>query len=159
MTAPATAPRTRVLGAVLAAAALVAAAGCGADASTASGPRIKVSGAFVRMPASPAVTAGYLTIRNDGDRADRLTAVSTPAAKMVQIHRMTKTDHGMTMRRMKYLRIPAHKTVRLKPGAIHLMIMHPHGLRAGHPVRLTLTFATSGKVTTTAKTTKPGATG
>ena len=151
-----TAPRT--LAAALAAVALASAAGCGADASTASGPRIKVSGAYVRMPASPDVTGGYLTIRNDGDRADRLTAVSTPAAKMTQIHRTTKTDHGMTMRRMKTLPVPAHKTVRLAPGGIHLMLMHPHGLRTGHQVRLTLTFATSGKVTTTAKTAAPGAT-
>lgn len=157
MTAP-----IRVLGAapaaLLAAAALASAAGCGADASTASGPRIKVSGAYVRMPASPDVTAGYLTIRNDGDRTDRLTSVRTPAAKTVQMHRMANTDHGMTMRRMKSVPVPAHRTVRLAPGGIHLMLMHPHGLHAGHRVRLTLTFATSGKVTTSAGTTKPGAT-
>lgn len=132
----------------------VTTAACGPAAA----PHITVSNATVRVPASPDVTAGYLAIRNDGDKADRLVAVTTTVARQVQIHRMVGTDHGMTMRRMTELPIPAHHTVRLDPGRIHLMLIRPHGLRPGHIIRLSLRFATSGTITTTALVDGAGAT-
>lgn len=145
--------RRAALPAVLA---LAASTACG---TTAAAPRIVVSNASIRLPAGPDVTAGYLAVRNDGDRADRLVQVTAPAARQVQIHRTVDTGHGTTMRRVPSLPIPAHDTVRLNPGGVHLMLMRPHGLRAGKITRLTLRFATAGTITTTALVVGPGGTG
>lgn len=49
-------------------------------------------------------------------------------------------------------------SARLAPDGMHLMLLHPHGLRDRRQVRLMFTFATSGRVTTTAWTAAPGAT-
>jgi len=120
------------------------------------GPRIKLSDAYLRMPATSDVTAGYLTIRNDGDTADKLVKAGTPVADEVQVHRMSESGGEMTMKRVRDLPVPAHRTVRLTPGKLHLMLMKPHDLHQGHTVKLTLTFAKAGTHTTAAQVVPPG---
>jgi hypothetical protein len=142
--------------AAVALAALTLTAAC---ATAPPAPDIKISDAYVRMPSSPDVTAAYLAVRNNGTAADRLTRVTTADAQEVQIHRMANGGHGMTMRRVSALPIPAHHTTRLTPGGIHLMLIRPRGLHPGHALRLTFTFATSGRITVTAWVSGPGATG
>lgn len=98
-------------------------------------------------PKGAEVGAGYLTIKNDGAAADRLTAVITDFAT-VQVHEMKMSKSVMQMREVAGgLEIPAHKTVALAPNGFHLMFTQlKHPLVKGQTVKATLTFAHAGQV-------------
>ena len=49
-------------------------------------------------PPNAPTAGGYLTITNTGDEADRLVVVSSPGAKIGEIHEMKVEDGVMTMR-------------------------------------------------------------
>lgn len=79
-----------------------------------------------------------------------LVGVATPAAKASEIHTMSMDNGVMRMRAIPSLSLPAGKTVELKPGGYHLMLMELTGpLHDGASVPLTLTFSdAAGKRTT-----------
>ena len=107
---------------------------------------LTVQNAFARAtPKGAQVGAGYLSIRNDGASADRLTGVAVDFAK-AEIHEM-KTNNGvMEMREITAgVEIPAHATVKLAPGGYHLMFVGlKHPLVKGETVKATLTFEHAG---------------
>ena len=92
--------------------------------------------------------AGYLTITNNGSAADTLTAVSTPAAEIGELHIMEVKDGIMTMHPVEGgIPIPAGGTVTLQPGGYHLMFVKlKHDLKQGEELPVTLTFAKAGTV-------------
>jgi copper(I)-binding protein len=100
-------------------------------------------------PGAP-TAAGYLTITNHGNAPDKLTGVSTPAAKAGELHIMKVENGVMTMRPAEGgIEIPAGGTVTLAPGGFHLMFISPkEQLKDGGELPVTLTFATAGKVDT-----------
>ncbi|ATW49422.1 copper chaperone PCu(A)C [Streptomyces peucetius] len=103
--------------AVVAAVALgagLALAGCSAD----SGPELKVSGAFMPQPVDD-MAAGFLTVENDGDGADRLTSVTSTISDDVTIHE-TKNQK---MQEVKSFDIPAGGELDLERGGNHIMFM------------------------------------
>ena len=91
---------------------------------------------------------GYLTVTNNGDAADRLTGVSSPAAGKVEIHNMEMVNDVMTMRPVEGgLEIPAGGSVELKPGGYHIMFMGvSEPFADGSTVPLTLQFERAGEV-------------
>ncbi len=98
-------------------------------------------------PKGSPVGAGYLTIKNDGANADRLTGVTVDFAT-VQVHEMKMTDGVMQMREITGgLAIPAHQSVALAPNGNHLMFVGlKHPLAKGETVKATLTFEHAGQV-------------
>ena len=90
----------------------------------------------------------FMTIANTGTGADRLIGGSTPVAGDVQIHTVDMTDGVMRMRQLPDgLEIPAGRTVMLKPGSFHIMLMGlKHPLKQGEAVPLVLTFENAGPV-------------
>ena len=99
-------------------------------------------------PKGADVGAGYLTIRNDGAFADRLTGISADFAR-VQMHEMKMSNGVMEMReRLDGLEIPAHGAIKFAPGGDHLMFV---GLKSplvkGQTAQATLTFAHAGSTT------------
>ncbi|MEE1754294.1 copper chaperone PCu(A)C [Streptomyces sp. SP18CS02] len=86
--------------------------------SSGSEPELKVSGAFMPQPATD-MAAGFLTIENTGDSADRLTSVTSPLSDDVQIHE-TKDQK---MRQVKSFDIPAGGELNLERGGSHIMFM------------------------------------
>ena len=118
-----------------------------ADAPAVAGD-ITVQSAFARAtPKGAQVGAGYLTIRNDGAAADRLTAVAVDFAK-AELHEMKASNGVRVMREVTGgLAIPAHSTVKLAPGGYHLMFVElKHPLIKGETVKATLTFAHTGSI-------------
>ena len=111
------------------------------------GPRLSVTGAYMRVPASPDVAAVYLTIRNDGGTADTLVSVSTPDAASAQLHAEVGRGGTESMRALSELPVPAHGQAALSAGADHLMLLDPHPVRAGDQVSVVLRFASSGPLT------------
>ena len=72
-------------------------------------------------PGGVNLSAGYLTIVNDSDTADRLTGASSPRAASVDLHEMSMDGPVMRMRMTGSIAIPAHGRVALAPGGTHLM--------------------------------------
>nr|WP_157017485.1 DUF1775 domain-containing protein [Mesorhizobium xinjiangense] len=120
---------------------------------------LEISAAWAKamLPGQPA-GGGYLTITNTGDEPDRLTAVTSPAAGAVEVHKMEVVDDVMTMRPVDGgLEIPAGGTVELKPGGMHLMFMQvAEPFRDGGRVPVTLDFEKAGKVELTLPVTRAG---
>ena len=85
----------------------------------------KASGAFFQITS----TAG-----------GKLASVSSPAAGVVEIHEMSMDGSTMKMRALpKGLDLPAGRTVELKPGGYHVMLMDLKApLKAGESVDLSL---------------------
>lgn len=118
------------------------------DEATAAGP-IDVEAAWMRQPPPGADVAGaYLTIRNDGDEADRLLGGSVAFAERFEVHEMAMDQGMMQMREVEGgLEIPAGGTVELAPGGYHIMMIGLSGApKAGDTVPATLTFERAGDV-------------
>ena len=86
----------------------------------------KASGAFMHITS----TAG-----------GKLVAASSPVAGVVEVHEMAMEGTVMKMRAVPALELPAGKTVELKPGGYHVMLMDlKQQLKTGETVPLTLTI-------------------
>jgi hypothetical protein len=94
-------------------------------------------------------TAAYLTIRNTGDRPDRLIEVTTPVAGHAETHAMVHEGGVMKMRPAGPLEIPPGGELRLAPrGELHIMLMAlKEPLKEGASLPLTLVFESAGEIT------------
>ena len=124
-----------------------------------SGGGIAVTAAWARATPPGAQTgAAYVTVVNHGTADDKLIAVSTPVAKMAQLHTTIDDNGVMKMRPIAAIDVKPGATVALKPGHMHVMLMElAHPLSEGTSFPLTLTFAKAGKIETTVKVAKIGA--
>jgi len=74
-------------------------------------------------------------------QATRLVGASSPVAGVVEVHEMKMEKDVMKMAAIAGLDLPAGKTVELKPGGFHVMLMDLKApLSANSTVQLTLTF-------------------
>jgi len=97
------------------------------------------------VPPSVTDTAVFMRLQNTGDEALRLTAASTPIARMAMPMATTRKQVQGTevlgMKGVDFIEIPPHGDRVLKPGGDHLMLMnlsaHP---RPGENVTVTLDF-------------------
>ncbi len=149
-----------VFGAVLAAAAILAVP---AGASLAAD--ITVGGLTISNPWARASTGGsrpgvaYLTIANRGG-ADSLTRASSPVAGRVELHRIVHDGGRARMGGIGKIPLPKGKTVQLKPGGLHIMLMDlKRRLKKGETFSLSLYFAEAGKVDVTVRIMGAGAMG
>ncbi|WP_242616821.1 copper chaperone PCu(A)C [Rivibacter subsaxonicus] len=75
----------------------------------------------------------------------RVLEARSPAAAMVEIHEMKMDGGVMQMRPVQALELPAGKTVELKPGGYHVMLMGlKQQLKEGDSVPLSLVVETAG---------------
>ena len=72
------------------------------------------------VPAQKA-TGAFMQITSAQDA--RLVEARSPVAGVVEVHEMVMEKEVMKMRAMKGLDLPAGKTVELKPGGYHVMLM------------------------------------
>ncbi|TAN04750.1 MAG: copper chaperone PCu(A)C [Rhizobiaceae bacterium] len=102
-------------------------------------------------PNGAKVAGGYFTIVNHGATPDRLVSATAAIAGKAGIHQMTVKNGVMEMREVKGgLEVPASATVKLKPGAYHLMFMDlKHLPKRGESFSGTLTFEKAGTVNVT----------
>jgi len=127
-------------------AAIAGALALGVTGCAGGGPELKVSDGYVPQPAMADMAGGFLTVKNGGDEADKLTSVSSSLASHVEIHR-TK---GRQMEKVDSLTVPANGELKLGRGGSHLMF---HDLKRkpaeGDKVSLTLHFEKSDPVKVT----------
>ena len=98
-------------------------------------------------PGAP-VSGGYMMIRNNGDKPDRLIAGSAPFAGKVEIHEMAMEGDVMKIRELEDgLEIPPGGMVMLKPGGYHVMFMQmKENLEAGTRQKVRLQFQNAGEI-------------
>ncbi len=127
---------THTLKTLFVAAALAATAFASAFAQT-----IDVKDAWVRtsVPGQKATGAFMKITAREGSR---LVAASSPVAGVTEVHEMKMDGNIMKMRALENgLELPAGKTVELKPGGFHVMLMDLKGpLAKDSTVPLTLVF-------------------
>lgn len=74
-----------------------------------------------------AMSAGYLTLRNNTNNVIRISEVDSPQFGFVEIHETQLEDGVAKMILVQELLIPAKSSISLQPGGKHLMLMRPIG--------------------------------
>lgn len=116
---------------------LIAAAACAAGLAQA---QVSVDEAWVRATVPQQKATGAF-MKLSAAKDSRLVSVSSPAAPVAEIHEMALQDNVMRMRQVPGVELPAGKTVELRPGGYHIMLMDlPRQMQAGETVPLTLVF-------------------
>lgn len=95
-------------------------------------------------------TAGYMTIANTGDSADRLTSARSDAFGTIELHTVEQQDGVMKMLPIEAIEVPAGGTAVLEPGGLHLMLFDAADrLKIGDTFDAVLTFEKAGEVMVT----------
>ena len=112
---------------------------------------VSVGKSWVRATVPGQSVAGaYMDITAKADAA--LVGVASPVAARAELHSMTMDGGVMKMRPLDKLDLPAGKTVNLRPGGYHVMLIDiRRGLKAGERVPLTLTVEDSRGAKSTLK--------
>ncbi len=102
--------------------------------------QVTVADAWVRgTVATQKATGAFMNLTSATDSA--LVSASSPIAGLVEVHEMSMDGGVMRMRAIPQLPLPAGRTVNLKPGGYHVMLMDLKGpLKEGETVPITLTF-------------------
>lgn len=100
-------------------------------------------------PGGAKVAGGYVSLKNNGETADRLVSATAEIAGRTEIHEMAVKDGVMSMRpRPEGVEVPAGAEVALAPGSYHLMFFDlKTPPKQGQSFPGTLTFEKAGTVT------------
>jgi copper(I)-binding protein len=118
-------------------------------AAPARGRSLVVMEAWSR-PTPPGATVGalYFSIANTGNHADRLVALSSPAAKKIELHDSQSVNGVIEMRPLNSLECPPGTTVVAGTGGLHAMLLGlTQPLVPGATFSVTLQFRDAGAVT------------
>ncbi len=89
-------------------------------------PQQKATGAFMQLNAA---------------KDSKLVSASSTLTPVVEVHEMTMQDNVMKMRQIPAVEVPAGKSVELKPGGYHVMLMDlKQQVKEGDTVPLSLVF-------------------
>ena len=115
-----------------------------AQAVLAGDETVRITDAWVREAApTQEVLAAYMRIHNDATDPRRITALSSPEFRSVEMHRTVMQDGLARMVPQPDIVIPAGGEVMLEPGGYHLMLIGPlQPLRAGNRITIRLQFDT-----------------
>jgi copper(I)-binding protein len=102
--------------------------------------QVTVTDPWVRATVSgQQATGAFMRLQSAKDT--RLVSASSPLTPTVEVHEMAVQDNVMKMRQLPALELPAAKTVELKPGGYHVMLMGlKQEVKAGATVPITLVF-------------------
>jgi hypothetical protein len=111
------------------------------NVAASAAPLVQLTDAWIRATVAGQSGSGAF-MKITSPKASRLVAISTPVAGVAQVHEMKMDGNVMTMRALTDgLVLPAGKTVELKSGSFHVMLMDlKQTLVAGSTVPLTLVF-------------------
>jgi len=106
--------------------------------ASAAASELSVRNAWARATAPGQAVAGVF-MDLGAERPMSVVGGTSPASERVELHTMAMQEGVMVMRRVPEIAVPAGKTVQLKPGGLHVMLI---GLKAqlqeGQTVPLTL---------------------
>ncbi len=109
---------------------------------------LRIDHPFARATPPGARSGGvFLTVENTGGVADRLLGLSTPIARMAELHEMTLDGGVMRMRAVPTMEVKPGDKLELKPGGYHAMLSDlKQPLKVGDRFPLTLTFQHAGAI-------------
>lgn len=148
--------RTFTLAALVAAAMLLVAA----PSAHAEG-KLGVYDAWIRQaPPGSTMTAGYATLKNEGDAPIKVLTVQSDAFRQSSVHE-TVVERGVSrMRELPRIDLAPDTTVELKPGGAHLMLSDPrHPILVGDKVHVVFLLADGTRVETYFDVVSPDTTG
>lgn len=121
--------------------------------------RVVAEHAWVRLNApGTQVTGAFMTLRNASDKPVVLTAATSPAARVCELHNHVNEGGVMKMRQIPSIALPGGGEVVLRPGGLHVMLIDLKApLREGETVGLRLAFADGSSKAVEAQVRKPGA--
>lgn len=94
------------------------------------------------------MTGSFMTITNNGEKDVTLVGGASPIAGIVEIHEVID---GMMQPMADGLLIPAGKSVKLRMGGYHVMLLElDHEIKAGEEAEVTLRFSDGSEQTITA---------
>jgi copper(I)-binding protein len=138
-------------------AALTLALTLGANAHEFKVADIKIGHPYARATVAGQPGGAYLKLDNAG-ADDRLLSAKTELASRTELHSMAMEGDVMRMRQVDAIELPNGKTVELKPGGLHLMLLGLKApLKSGDKFPLTLRFEKAGEVTVTVNVEAAGA--
>jgi copper(I)-binding protein len=99
---------------------------------------VKIENAWVRATApGQKVAGGFLDLTADADM--RIIGGSSPVSRSLELHFMKMDGGVMEMRQIKEIALPKGQTVKLEPGALHIMFIDlKKQIKAGDSVPVTL---------------------
>ncbi len=111
--------------------------------SQADGTNIQfLNGWIKQLPQVVPIRAGYLLIKNSGNKDYEITGFSSEDFEKVEMHETKMVDDIMKMVELENIDLPANSQVELKPGGKHLMMITPLlTLQIGDIVELNVTFS------------------
>jgi copper(I)-binding protein len=93
------------------------------------------------------ITAAYMTLVNQSDKAITLQKITSDISDRIEIHEHSMVDDMMRMRQVEQITISAHSSIVLEPSGLHLMIFSlKQQLREDELKALTLHFSNSTKI-------------
>lgn len=118
-------------------------------------PEVSIDDVWIsEAPPTASVLAAYAHIHNPTPNVQTLVSVNSPAFSKAELH-LSKVINGIaTMEKQESLSIPANSTIKLTPGAYHLMLFQPDkSYKAGDMIVLSFRFSdgTSVSVSATVK--------
>lgn len=128
---------------------VVSATAAAVAASVPAWAQVDVKSAWVRgTVAAQKTTAAYMEISSA--QAASLVGAESTAAGTVEVHEMSMDKNVMRMRAVPRLDLPAGKTVELKPGGYHIMLIDlKKPLKKGDSVPLRLKIENRDKTVST----------
>lgn len=107
--------------------------------------QVEISQPWVRATvAQQKATGAFFHLKSKADA--RLVEVRSSVAGLAEVHEMAMEGDVMKMRAVPGLALPAGKTVELKPGGYHVMLLDLKApIKAGDSVPLTLVFEGADK--------------
>lgn len=140
---------------VTSAAIVFAALVCSQVMANTSNPAVVIKDAWVRSTVPGQMGTGAF-MKITAKAGTQLIGVSSPVAGVVEVHEMKMDKDIMQMRAMPALDLPAGKTIELKPGGYHVMLMDlKQPLLKDSKVPLTLLFKDAKGVQTRMALTLP----
>jgi periplasmic copper chaperone A len=117
--------------------------------STPAWAQVEAKSVWVRATVGGQKTTGAYMVLKSGAGAT-LVGVESPAAAIVEVHEMRMDGNVMRMRAIPRLELPAGKTIELKPGGYHVMLVDlKRPLKNGDSVPLRLKIEGKDKSVTT----------
>ena len=102
--------------------------------------QVEITDAWVRATVQGQKATGVF-MNLTAQKTTRLVGIKTDAAAVAEVHEMKMDKDVMRMQRIPALELPAGKTVSLKPGSYHVMLMNlKEPLPVDSHVQLTLLF-------------------
>ncbi len=139
-----------------AAACCVASLVFGAAAHAAGASSVSAEHGWVRWLPNDLPAAGYVTIKNNGDKPVDLIKASSPDYGSVMLHESVSNGSTSQMVMVDKVTVSAHGALNIAPGGYHFMLEHArHKISPGDTVKMELQFSDGTTLDTPFKVKSP----